>query len=232
MGRNTLYLLGLFLIFFLSACGAPQNNQLAPTQPIVSDSVHVEQKPSPTPPILIQPQVATPTPIPTHAVPTLAPPTTSVSTVSGAAPYGSPPAMTSEEIQLTQQLYALINSDRAARGLYPYVWNSVLAGGARLHSWNMIHCGFSHTCPDGLDQCTRIANEGFAGFTDCGECIGLAGPYPTAWGGVYAVQESMINEPPDGWHRIHLTSTTLHRVGVGLVVDSRGWIWFTEDLVS
>jgi hypothetical protein len=140
--------------------------------------------------------------------------------------------MTSEEVQLTQQLFALINSDRAARGLYPFIWNATLAGGARLHSWNMVHCGFSHTCPDGLDQCVRIANEGFAGYTDCGENIGLAGPYPTAWAGVYNIQESMMHEGPTGWHFIHLTSTTLHRVGVGLFVDSRGWIWFTEDMVS
>ncbi len=140
--------------------------------------------------------------------------------------------MTAEEIQLTQKLFAQINSDRAARGLYPFVWNATLAGGARLHAWNMDHCGFSHTCPDGLDQCQRIANEGFAGYTDCGENIGEAGPYPDAWGGVYNVQEGMINEPPTGWHRIHLTSTTLHKVGVGVFVEPNGWILFTEDLVS
>jgi uncharacterized protein YkwD len=134
-------------------------------------------------------------------------------------------------MQLTQQLFALINHDRAIRGLYPFVWNSTLAAGARLHSWNMVHCGFSHTCPDGIDQCTRIANEGFQ-FTDCGENIGLAGPYPTPWAGVYSVQEGMINEPPTGWHRIHLTSTTLHNIGVGIYVDSNGWIWFTEDIIS
>jgi len=133
---------------------------------------------------------------------------------------------------LTQQLFALINHDRAVRGLYAFTWNTILAGGARLHSWNMVHCGFSHTCPDGLNQCTRIANEGFAGFSDCGENIGLAGPYPNAWAGVYSVQESMMNEGPTGWHFIHLTSTTLHRIGVGIFVDSSGMIWFTEDMVS
>lgn len=140
--------------------------------------------------------------------------------------------MTAEEIQLTQQLFALINSDRAARGLYPFTWNATLAGGARLHSWNMTHCGFSHTCPDGKDQCVRIANEGFAGYTDCGENIAEAGPYPTPWGGVYNIQESMMHEGANGWHFIHLTSTTLHRVGVGVFVDSNGWVWFTEDMVS
>jgi len=213
-----------------SACGTTQNNQLAPTQPLISDSVHVEQKPTPTPLLTIPQQIATPTAVPTTSISTS--PTNIPGTGSGPTPYGPPPAMTSEETQLTQQLFALINQDRAVRGLYPFVWNSTLAGGARLHSWNMVHCGFSHTCPDGLDQCIRIANEGFAGFSDCGENIALAGPYPSAWGGVYAVQESMINEPPNGWHRIHLTSTTLHRIGVGIFVDSRGWIWFTEDMVS
>lgn len=231
MGRKILYLLGLFFMVLFSACGTTQNNQLAPTQPLISDSVHVEQKPTPTPLLTIPQQIATPTPVPTTSIST-SPPTNIPGTGSGPAPYGPPPAMTGEETQLTQQLFALINQDRAVRGLYPFVWNSTLAGGARLHSWNMVHCGFSHTCPDGLDQCTRIANEGFAGFSDCGENIGLAGPYPSAWGGVYAVQESMINEPPNGWHRIHLTSTTLHRIGVGIFVDSRGWIWFTEDMVS
>jgi uncharacterized protein YkwD len=140
--------------------------------------------------------------------------------------------LTAEEIQLTQQLFALINHDRAALGLYPFVWNNTLAGGAGLHSWNMAHCGFSHTCPDGRTQNQRIADEGFAGFTDCGENIGLAGPSSPAWANVSAVQESMMNEPPTGWHRIHLTSTTLHRIGIGIFVDSSGWVWFTEDMVS
>ena len=148
-----------------------------------------------------------------------------------AAPYG--PAPTSAEAQqLTQQLFQLINSDRAACGLPPFAWDDTLASGALLHSWNMEHCGFSHTCPDGMTQYQRIANEGFAGLSDCGENIGEAGPYPTPWAGVSSIQESMAHEPPGGWHRIHLFSTTLHRIGIGVYVDANGWIWFTEDMVS
>src|SRR2546426_9800074 len=229
------YLLGLLIIALLSGCGSQQNPQLAPSQPLISDAVHIQQKPTPTPPISIPRQIATPPHTPTHTpvqtTPTPTPPSNIPGTGTGAAPYGPPPALTAEEVQLTQQLFGLINQDRAARGLYPFIWNNTLAGGARLHSWNMIHCGFSHTCPDGRDQYTRIANEGFAGFTDCGENIGLAGPYPTPYGGVYNVQESMMNEGPTGWHFIHLTSTTLHSIGVGIMVDARG-IWFTEDMVS
>lgn len=148
-----------------------------------------------------------------------------------AAPYGPAP-VSSEAQQLTWQLFQLINRERAACGLPPFAWNSTLASGALLHSWNMDHCGFSHYCPDGSTPYQRIANEGFAGLSDCGESIGLAGPYPTAWAGVYSVQLSMANEPPGGWHRIHLFSTTLHRIGIGIYVTSDGWVYFTEDMVS
>jgi uncharacterized protein YkwD len=232
--RKSWYLLSLLLMLMLSACGASgkNNGQVVTMQPLSADSINVVQNPTPTPAITIQQQIApTPTTKPSQKIPPGTPPTYIPGSGSGYAPYGQPPAMTSEEIQLTQQLFAQINHDRAVRGLYPFVWNTTLAGGARLHSWNMFHCGFSHTCPDGVDQCVRIGREGFS-FTDCGECIGLAGPSNPPWSNVYAVQESMMNEGPSGWHFIHLTSTTLHRIGVGIYVDPNGWVWFTEDMIS
>lgn len=262
MGRKLYILLGLLTIVLLSACGSQQGRSSVPPAVLLSNKVNADQLPTSTPQVVIARQETTPTPKPSPTtnrttkrvtspistpvptaitlVPTattIAPPqSTPPANVPGGglgnSPYGPPPAITGAEVQLTQQLFGLINSDRAARGLYAFTWNSTLSAGARQHAWDMVHCGFSHTCPSGLDQCVRIKNEGFAGVSDCGECIGLAGPYPSAWGGVYNVQESMINEPPSGWHRIHLTSTTLHRVGVGLFVDSRGWVWFVEDMVS
>jgi uncharacterized protein YkwD len=225
----------LLFMLVLSSCGVQQSSHVL-SPPLISDQIQLQQqKASPTPPLTIPMQVTIPTPTPRPVVHTQAPPPSPPSKIPnsglGPAPYGPPPAMTAEEEQLTQQLFALINSNRASINLYPFVWNSTLAGGARLHSWNMYHCGFSHTCPNGEDQCTRIAGEGFT-FTDCGENIGLAGPSSPPWANVYGVQESMWNEPPNGWHRIHLTSTTLHRIGVGVYVDPTGWVWFTEDMVS
>ncbi len=216
--KKSWYLL-LILLPLLAACG--QVSQSATGRPLISATAVPTQPPTPTPALSIVQQQVTPTTAPRKT-----------NSASGLAPYGQPPAPTALEMQLTQQLFAQINKDRAARGLYAFTWNATLAAGARLHSWNMYHCGFSHTCPNGENQCTRIANEGFAGFSDCGECIGLAGPSSPPWKNVYAVQESMINEPPDGWHRIHLTSKTLHRVGVGIYVAPNGWVWFTEDMVS
>lgn len=231
MGRKFWFLILLLGVTLLSACGAqPETHSSSSpdTSSRLNDKIHSAQQTNTTGPMMIFPkQEMTPTPIPPAQVPTNIP-----RTGVGAAPYGPPPPMTAEETQLTQQLFGIINSDRATRGLPAYAWNATLAGGARLHSWNMYHCGFSHTCPDGRTQCQRIADEGFAGYSDCGECIGYAGPFPTPYAGMHNIQESMVNEPPTGWHRIHLLSTTLHRVGVGIYVDPQGYIWFTEDLVS
>ena len=237
MNRKFWYVSGLCLMVLLTACASGQRNQEAPGQALTGDSLNIQQQPLPSPTISIPSHHVTatptqsPTPPPETSTPTPAP-TVYPGPGYGAAPYGPPPPLTAEELQLTQQLFDLINHDRAVRGLYAFVWNPILAGGARLHSWNMYHCGFSHTCPNGLDQCTRIANEGFTGFTDCGENIGLAGPSNPPWLHVYQVQESMMNEGPNGWHYIHLTSTTLHRIGVGIYVDPNGWVWFTEDMLS
>lgn len=245
--KSWLLIVLLGLLVTLSACGAPQEqggSSNFPSEPLLSNSVNIDQRPTQAPDLAFPRQEMTPTPSPTSkattpptATPTMIPATSSgglvmPTTGKGASPYGSPPPLTALEKQLTQQLFAKINADRAARGLFPYAWNATLSGGARLHSWNMFHCGFSHTCPDGSDQCDRIAAEGFAGYTDCGENIAYAGPYPTPWGGVSKIQDGMLNEPPSGWHHIHLLSTTLHRVGVGVYVDPSGYIWFTEDLVS
>lgn len=242
----------LSLIVLLAACGSEFTPQSSSSSSIASDSLsHSSPRQSPTPtqtpvaPLSIPSQRATPVPTPGSHIsasntPQPAPncvtyshETTLVPPKNGtlAAPYGPAP-VSAEAQQLTQQLFQLINRDRAACGLPPFAWNGTLASGALLHSWNMVHCGFSHTCPDGSTPYQRIANEGFAGLSDCGENIGRAGPYPTAWAGLYSVQESMAHEPLGGWHRIHLFSTTLHRIGIGIYIDSGGWIWFTEDMVS
>src|SRR6266516_3050272 len=78
----------------------------------------------------------------------------------------------------------------------------------------------------------RFCIAGTWHIADLATIAQMAGRYPTAWAGVYSVQESMANEPLGGWHRIHLFSTTLHRIGIGIYIDARGWPWFTEDMVS
>jgi uncharacterized protein YkwD len=260
--KTSWLLLSLSLIVLLAACGSAKvDTSSLSSKSITSDSLsnsRLQKSPTPFPTsslsFTIPSQRATPVAaqVPHHRVTPTTPSntgtpspvrvsscviysnaTTRVPAQNGglAAPYGPAP-VSSEAQQLTQQLFQLINQERAACGLFPFAWNDTLASGALLHSWNMAHCGFSHYCPDGSTPYQRIANEGFAGLSDCGESIGLAGPYPTPWAGVDSVQESMANEPLGGWHRIHLFSTTLHRIGIGIYVDARGWLWFTEDMVS
>lgn len=242
-------LLCLVILTLLAACGSqsfPANSltsnalnhsdsqQPGDPRPTSTPIISIpSQRTTPTPAVSAHNGSSTQTPVATSNCITYSNDTTLVPAANGtlAAPYGPAPTST-EAQQLTQQLFQLINQDRAACGLPAFTWSNTLANGALLHSWNMEHCGFSHTCPDGSQPCQRIANEGFAGLSDCGENIGEAGPYPTPWGGVSTIQESMAHEAPDGWHRIHLFSTTLHRMGIGVYVAANGWIWFTEDMVS
>ena len=251
-------LLCLPLIALLAACGSGTHTHSSSSSDIASDSVSHSapraSRPSPTPTSIPMPSIsshiATPIPTPTPHISAYRTPTPTQRPVSNcvtfsndmtltpakngttlAAPYGPSP-VTAEAQQLTQQLFQFINSERAACGLPPFAWNGTLASGALLHSWNMYHCGFNHTCPDGSTPFQRIANEGYAGYPDCAESIGLAGPYPTAWAGVSSVQLSMAQESVTGWHRIHLFSTTLHQIGIGIYVAPNGWPWFTEDMVS
>ncbi|MGH2509935.1 MAG: CAP domain-containing protein, partial [Ktedonobacteraceae bacterium] len=94
------------------------------------------------PGLVILQQVASPTSVAGfHG----SPPTDIPASGVGPAPYGPAPTPSALDVQLTQQLFNLINQDRATRGLPPFTWNATLEGGARLHSWNMYHCGFSHT---------------------------------------------------------------------------------------
>ena len=250
-GKIHWLLLSLFVISLLTACGSAKvTTSYLSSKSITSDSLsnsRLQQAPTPfaTSNISLSIPSQKTTPAPTKVPRTSSAPapvsncvvysyaTTQVPGWTGelAAPYGPAP-ISSEAQQLTQQLFQLINQERADCGLPPFAWSSALASGALLHSWNMDHCGFSHYCPDGSAPCQRIANEGFAGLSDCGESIGLAGPYPTPWAGVYSVQVSMANEPLGGWHRMHLFSTTLHRIGIGMYVTSYGWIYFTEDMAS
>ena len=242
-------LMCVVLLVLLSACGSEviTTSSLSSYSIVSQDGSQQSPTATPIPPLSIPAQKVTPAPTTAprvSATSTSTPTQTSNCVIYSnettltpakngtlAAPYG--PAPTSAEAQqLTQQLFQLINSDRAACGLPPFTWDATLAAGALLHSWNMKNCGFSHYCPDGSAPCQRIANEGFAGASDCGENIGLAGPSNPPWANVYSVQQSMEQEPLGGWHRIHLFSTTLHRIGIGVYVDANGWPWFTEDMVS
>src|SRR5437016_12637556 len=116
----------------LAGCGSQKNAQNTQSQPLTSDSVHIvqEQRPTPTPQLSILTHVTTPTLTPTStkspSIPPSSPPKNISSSGSRPAPYEPPPPLITEETHLTQQLFALINHDRAVRGLYAFTWNTIL----------------------------------------------------------------------------------------------------------
>lgn len=226
-------LMAIVLLVLLAGCGIGDQNQQAASAPGPTPTVTT---PTDGPGIAIQiPNQPTATPTPT--IPTPSPTPHPMSTRPPAPPAsggGSLPPVTSATGQLEQQLFNLINHDRAAQGLYAYVLNSTMSAGARQHDLQMANpsCGMSHQCPGEPDPCTRVTNEGIF-WTSCGENVGYTGPNPTDWAGVQVIEQDMLNEqPPDDGHRLNLLNTSYHRVGIGIYIDSKGIVWITEDFAS
>jgi len=142
---------------------------------------------------------------------------------------------TDTENQLAQQLFNLINSDRATQKLPAYTWNNTLAKGAYQHNVTMTTtgCKLQHQCPNEPDPCQRVTNEGVS-WQACGENIGYTSPYPDAWTAIKEnIEGGMLAEkPPDDGHRQNLLSTSFHQVGVGILIDSEGIAWVTEDFTN
>ncbi len=133
---------------------------------------------------------------------------------------------------LEQQMFTLINHDRAAHNLPPYTWDARLGTGARAHSNLMASgCGLQHQCPNEPDPSTRITNEGVS-WKSCGENIGEAGGYPSYSDDLKQIEQDMIDEGPGGGHYDNLMSTAFQNVGVGVAIDSNGTVWVTEDFVQ
>lgn len=232
MRRICWYMLALLFILSLAGCGMPGENDDR-SQPAVhatslpqtrGDGDIMEPGQSVPDPTATPKPTTTPSPKPT-AHPTVRPTPTVQN--SGATSSG-----TSLEKQLQQQLFALINQDRAREGLHAYTLNSTLSTGALLHSKTMSSCGMSHQCAGEASPCQRISNEGIS-WTSCGENVGYTSPNPTDWEGVKKIEQAMLTEqPPDDGHRRNLLNPSFHRVGIGIYIDARGLVWVTEDFAS
>jgi uncharacterized protein YkwD len=133
---------------------------------------------------------------------------------------------------LEQQMFTLINHDRAIRGRPALAWNATLANGARAHSRLMASgCGLQHQCPGEPAPGTRITNEGVH-WTSWGENIGYYGGDGNYSNDIQKIEQMMINEGPGGYHYDNLMSTTFKQIGVGVSIDSKGYVWVTEDFVQ
>ncbi|HEV2580414.1 MAG TPA: hypothetical protein VGT44_06130, partial [Ktedonobacteraceae bacterium] len=110
LNRKLWYAMLLCLLLLLAGCGA-QAGQIVTDQALTSDNLNVQQHITPTVSISIPQQAISPTPASSSGgiLPKPgSPPTNIPGSGIGPAPYGPPPTLTTQEIQLTQQLFALI----------------------------------------------------------------------------------------------------------------------------
>jgi uncharacterized protein YkwD len=68
----------------------------------------------------------------------------------------------------------------------------------------------------------------------CGENAGYTSPTPDQWSAVKTnIEQGMLGEqPPNDGHRRNLLSTSYHRIGIGVYIDTKGLIWVTEDFTN
>lgn len=122
------------------------------------------------------------------------------------------------------RLFNLLNEQRAAEGLAPYVLDAGLTKVARTRSQQLIDQNyFAHTDPYGYSMYVELlAHFGFTSYAWAGENLAMNN---------YAVSESperattsLMNSPT---HRANIMATDFFRVGIGEITDARGRHYFT-----
>ncbi|MFF9686938.1 sigma-70 family RNA polymerase sigma factor [Streptomyces sp. NPDC014623] len=123
---------------------------------------------------------------------------------------------TSSAPSVTEEVVALVNTERAEAGCGPVSGDSLLARAASGHSADMARRDyFSHTSPEGTDPGARITAAGYR-WSTYGENI-AKGQRTAA-----AVMDSWMNS--DG-HRANILNCAFKEIGVGREDSSGGPVW-------
>ncbi|WP_162005621.1 CAP domain-containing protein [Dictyobacter vulcani] len=187
--------------------------------------VNIAMKPKPTTAPIVVPTVA-PTTAP-GVVPTPVPPT--------AAPIvpAQPPVSGGNSVQsAAQAVFALINQERASKGLAPYIWSAQLVQSAHKHNLTMAAANqLSHQLPGEAYFGDRERQAG-VNWVAAAENIGVGYGDPT--NASVGLNQAMFGEqPPDDGHRRNILSTGCTMVGVDVLVDTaHSRIWLTEDFAG
>jgi uncharacterized protein YkwD len=119
--------------------------------------------------------------------------------------------------------FALVNAERARKGLRPLVWDPELTRMARLYSEKMASQHFfSHKAPDGQGLRERSRASGIVGFKRLGENLAYNKGFADA--AVCAVVGWMRSEG----HRDHILDDEFTRSGIGIARSSDGRVYFTQ----
>ena len=207
----------------LGISGSP--NASGSASPGAPASASASSAPTSAPPAASQP-AAQPTQQPVQ------PPPASTQAASGGGG-----GTTSVDEQVEQQVFSLINQERAQNGLPAYTLTTDLTNSATAHNNLMAAgCGLSHQCPGEPPIGTRETDAGVS-WTSAGENIGEGGPVATTESSeaqmALGLTTSMYNEqPPDDGHRLNILSSSYTEVGIAVTVDSSGTLWLTQDFAG
>jgi uncharacterized protein YkwD/uncharacterized membrane protein required for colicin V production len=111
------------------------------------------------------------------------------------------------DAQAEQEMFRLVNTERAKAGLQFLEFDDSLRDVARAHSDDMFKRGyFSHYTPDGLSPFDRMNNAHIV-YTYAGENLALAPSTQLA-------MQGLMNSPG---HRANILNPSFHKIGVGVI---------------
>jgi uncharacterized protein YkwD len=123
------------------------------------------------------------------------------------------------------RLFALANEIHMEAGCAPFRYDEALQTAAQHHVEDIASAKrIDHVGSDGATLRTRLDRVGYP-YIRASESIAI---YPTPEDAV----RMWMNEPPDGWHRINMTSCAYTEAGVGRATDSDGRVWWVLDVAS
>jgi uncharacterized protein YkwD len=153
-----------------------------------------------------------------------------------AAPSQPSSSSTSGLSDAEQQVFDMINQERAQNGLSALTVDPGLMASSEQHNHTMLSgCGLSHQCSGEAALGDRETSNGVH-WSFAAENIGEFGPvsasFTEAQAAVSLNGDMYAEQPPDDGHRLNILSTSATRVGVAVDVDSKGTVWLTEDFAG
>lgn len=121
-----------------------------------------------------------------------------------------------------QEMFRLVNTERAKAGLQLLSFDEELAEVARDHSQDMFRKGyFSHYTPDGLSPFDRMESAGIE-YTFAGENLALAPSTALA-------HQGLMNSPG---HRANILNPNFNKVGIGAIDGGIYGTMFSQEFTN
>ncbi len=175
--------------------------------------------PSNSPIVLVCAPVAAPAPAPTSPPAPAPTPPSATPTATPAATATAPAPAAGGLAAAEAEMLRLVNAERTANGLTPFVLDAALSDVARAHSADMVAKGyFAHNSLEGLSPFDRMARAGIT-YRTAAENIAWAST-------VQATHTALMNSPG---HRANILNPTLGRIGIGIVQKDARYIMTTQN---